>query len=85
MLIPNITPDGLAREIAGRILGSRAVAINDMLSAFRDFPAMYRVMSVLLNPMPRQLITSQDLNSARTELLSVYNRNTKIDPNISPN
>ena len=84
MFIPNITPAGLAQEIICRMLGKRAVALNDRQNAFRDMPAMQRVMSVLLNLVPGQLITPQDLNSAMTELLSAYNRNTDNNPNLNP-
>ena len=75
MFLPSITPEGIAQEIASRMIGARAVAINDLLNAFRNFPAMYRLMNVLLNPVPGQSLTIQELNSAMTELLTVYNRN----------
>lgn len=84
MFIPTITPEGLAQEIVCRMLGSRFVALNDIQNAVRDMPAMQRVMSVLLNLVPRQMITLQDLNSAMTELLTAYNRNTDNNPNLNP-
>lgn len=84
MFIPNITPEGIAREIACRMMGDRAVAMNDMLNAFRNLPAMQRLMSVLMNPVSGQLITGQDLNAAMNELLTVYNRNTENNPNLNP-
>ena len=65
------------------MLGNRAVALNDIQNAFRDMPAMQRVMSVLLNRAPGQLITQQDLNSAMTELLTAFNRNTDNIPNLN--
>lgn len=83
MFIPNITPAGLAQEITCRMLGNRAVALNDIQNAFRDMPAMQRVMNVLLNLAPGQLITQQDLNSAMTELLTAFNRNTDNIPNLN--
>lgn len=84
MFIPNITPEGLAQEIACRMLGNRFVALNDMQNAFRDMPAMQRVMNALLNPVPGQVVTQQDLNSAMTELLTALNRNTDNSPNMNP-
>ncbi len=84
MFLPSITPEGIAQEIASRMIGARAVAINDLLNAFRNFPAMYRLMNVLLNPVPGQSLTIQELNSAMTELLTVYNRNTENNPNLNP-
>lgn len=83
MFIPTITPEGLAQEITCRMLGSRFVALNDLQNAFRDMPAMQRVLNVLLNLVPGQLITQQDLNSAMTELLTAYNRNTDNNPNLN--
>ena len=65
------------------MLGNRAVALNDIQNAFRDMPAMQRVMNVLLNMAPGQLITQQDLNSAMTELLTAFNRNTDNIPNLN--
>lgn len=83
MFTPTITPEGLALEIVCRMLGSRFVTLNDLQNAFRDMQSMQRVMNVLLNPMPGQLITPQDLNSAMTELLTAYNRNTDKNPNLN--
>lgn len=84
MFIPTITPEGLAQEIACRLLGNGVVALNDMQNAFRDMPAMQRMINVLLNPLPGQLITQQDLNSAMSELLTVFNRKTDNNPNLNP-
>lgn len=84
MFTPTITPEGLAQEIVCRMLGSRFVAVNDLQNAFRDMPAMQRVLNVLINLAPGQLITQQDLNSAMTELLTSYNRNTDNNPNLNP-
>jgi hypothetical protein len=83
MFTPTITPEGLAQEIVCRMLGNRFVALNDIQNAFRDMPSMQRVMNVLLNLAPGQLITQQDLNSAMTELLTAYNRNTD-NYNLNP-
>lgn len=83
MFIPTITPEGLAQEIVCRMLGRRFVALNDIQNAFRDMPAMQRVINVLLNLVPGQLITLQDLNSAMTELFTAYNRNTDNNHNLN--
>lgn len=84
MFIPNITPEGIAREIACRMIGNMAVAMNDMLNAFKDLPALQHLMSILINPAPGRVITSQDFNSAMNELLTVYNRNTDNNLNLNP-
>ena len=36
----NITAEGQTREIVCRMPGDRAVAVNDLLNAFRGLPAM---------------------------------------------
>lgn len=84
MFVPRITPEGVAQEIACRMLGTWAVSLNDILKAFESFPAMYRIMNVLLNPAPGQFISSQDLNTAMTELLSELNRKTDNNLNLNP-
>lgn len=84
MFTPTITPAGLAQEIACRMFGSRFVAANDIANGFRDLPAMQRVMNVLLNLMPGQVITQQDLNTAMSELLTACNRKTDNNPNLNP-
>lgn len=84
MFKPNITPEGVAREIASRMAGDKAVAVNDLLNAFRDLPAMQHLMNILMNPVPGQLITGLELNSAMTELLTVFNRNTEYNPYLNP-
>lgn len=84
MFIPNISPEGLVQEITCRMLGNRFMALNDIQKAFRDMPAMQRVINVLLNLVPGQLITPQDLSSAMTELLTAYNRNTDNSPILNP-
>lgn len=81
MFTPTITPTGLALKIGCRLLGNRAVALNDIQNAFRDMPAMHRVMNVLLNLSPGQLITQQDLNTAMSEPLTPCNRKTANHPN----
>lgn len=84
MFTPTITPEGLAQEIVCRMLGSRAVALNDIRNAFRDMPAMQGVMNVLLNLLPGEVITQQDLNTAMSELLMACNRKTDNNPNLNP-
>ena len=84
MFTPNITPEGLAREIACRMMGDYAVAVNDMLNAIRDFPALQHLMNFLLNHVPGQYITGDELNSAMNDLLTMYNRNTENNPNLNP-
>ena len=84
MFLPAITPAGLAQEIICRMLGSKAVALIDMHNAFPDMPAMQRVTSVLLTLELGLSIMPQDLNSAMTELLTAYNRNTDNNPNLNP-
>lgn len=84
MFIPTITPEGIAREIVSRMIGDRAVAMNDMFNVFRDLPAMQHLMNILINPVPGQLITNHELNSAMSELLTAYNRNTDNNPCLNP-
>ena len=84
MFIPNITPEGLAREIACRMMGDYAVAANDMLNAIRDFPALQHLMNFLLKPMPGQYITEDELNSAMNDLFTIYNRNVENNQNLNP-
>lgn len=84
MFVPNITPEGLAREIVCRLMGDRLSAMNDAMSALKDLPALHKVLGILLNPIPGQLITGDELNSAMNDLLTVYNRNTENNPNMNP-
>lgn len=58
--------------------------MNDAVNALMELPALHKVISILLNPLPGQLITGDELNSAMTELLTAYNRNTENNPNINP-
>lgn len=76
MFIPNITAEGIAREIVSRAKGEQAAAINDLYNAIRDFPALLHLVDLLLNHTSGQIITSDELNTAMTELLTFYNRNT---------
>ena len=83
MFIPTLTPESLAREILCRLMGDRLSAMNDAMNALKELPALHKVMSILLNPVPGQLITGDELNSAMTELLNIYNRNTENNPNLN--
>lgn len=84
MFIPTITPEGLAREIVCRLMGDRLIAMNDAMNVLEDLPSLYKVINALVNPVPGQSLTVQELNSAMTELLTVYNRNTENNPNLNP-
>lgn len=84
MFISTITPEGLAREIVCRLMGERLVAMNDAMKALEDLPSLHKVISILVNPVPGQTFTAQELNSAMIELLTVYNRNTESNPNLNP-
>lgn len=77
MFTPNITAEGIAREIVSRAIGERAIAINDLYNAIRDFPALQHLVGLLLKHTPGQIITSDELNTAMNELLTFYNRNTE--------
>lgn len=57
--------------------------MNDAMNALKELPALHKVMSILLNPVPGQLITGDELNSAMTDLLNIYNRNTENNPNLN--
>ena len=83
MFTPNITPEGIAREIVSRAIGERASAINDLYNAIRDFPALLRLVDLLLNQSPGQTITRDELNRAMNELLTFYNRNTDNKDNLT--
>ena len=74
MFSPNITPESLAWEIASRLIGARTMAFSNIVNALRDFPAIQRLMSILLNPVPGQMITGQELSVAMNELLNLYNK-----------
>lgn len=84
MFIPNITAEGLAREIVSRTIGEQAAAINDLYNAIKDFPALQHLINLLLNHLPGQTITGEELNTAMNELLTFYNRNTDNKSNLTP-
>ena len=83
MFIPNITAEGLAREIVSRTIGEQAAAVNDLYNAIKDFPALQHLADLLLNHAPGQTITSDELNTAMNELLTFYNRNTDNKSNLT--
>ena len=58
--------------------------MNDAVNALKGIPALRKVISILLNPIPGHLITGDELNSSMTELLIIYNRNTENNPNLNP-
>lgn len=60
------------------------MAFSNIVNALRDFPAIQRLMSILLNPVPGQMITGQELSVAMNELLNLYNRNTDDNSNLNP-
>ena len=37
MFTPNITAEGIAREVVSRAIGGQAVAINDLYNAFDEY------------------------------------------------
>lgn len=84
MFIPNITAEGLAREIVSRAIGDPVAAINDLYNAIKDFPALQHLVDLLLNHTPVQTITGEELNTAMNELLAFYNRNTDNKANLAP-
>ena len=84
LFIPNITAEGLAREIVSRTIGEQAVAVNDLYNAIKDFLALQHLVDLLLNHAPGQTITSNELNTAMNELLTFYNRNTDNKSNLKP-
>lgn len=84
MFIPNITAEGIAREIVSRAIGERAVAVNDLYNAIKDFPALKHLVDLLLKQAPGQTITSDELNTAMNELLTFFNRNTDNNSNLTP-
>lgn len=84
MFIPNITAEGLAREIVSRTIGEQAAAVNDLYNAIKDFPALLHLVDLLLNHAQGQTITSNELNTAMNELLRFYNRNTENKSNLTP-
>lgn len=84
MFIPNITAEGLAREIVSRTIGEQAAAVNDLYNAIKDFPALQYLVDLLLNHAPGQTITGDELNTAMNELLTFYNRNTDNKSNLTP-
>lgn len=85
MFTPKITAEGIAREIVSRAIGERAVAVNDLYNALRDYPALQHLVDLLLNHVPGQAITGDEINTAMTELLTFYNRNTDNKYNLTSN
>ena len=83
MFIPNITAEGIAREIVSRAIGNQATVVNDLYNAIKDFPALLHLVNLLLNHVPGQIITGDELNTAMTELLTFYNRKTDNKPNLT--
>ena len=83
MFIPNITAEGIAREIVSRTIGKQAAMVNDLYNAIKDFPALQHLVNLLLNHVPGQAITSDELNTAMSELLTFYNRNTDNKSNLT--
>lgn len=45
---------------------------------------MQQLMKILLTPVPGQIITKEEFNSAMNELLTVYNRKTENNTNLNP-
>ncbi len=84
MFTPKITAEGIAREIVSRAIGEQAVAINDLYNALRDYPALQHLVDLLVNHVPGQTITSDELNTAMNELFTFYNRNTDNKSNLTP-
>lgn len=83
MFTPIITAEGIAREIISRAIGERAVAVNDLYNAIKDFPALKHLVDLLLKQAPGQTITSDELNTAMNELLTFFNRNTDNNSNLT--
>ena len=83
MFIPNITAEGIAREIVSRAIGEQAAAVNDLYNAIKDYPALQHLVDMLLNHVPGQNITDGELNTAMNELLTFYNRNTDNKPSLT--
>ena len=83
MFTPNITAEGIAREIVSRAIGDPVAAINDLYNAIKDYPALQHLVNLLLNNVPGQTITDSELNTAMNELLTFYNRNTENRPNLT--
>ena len=83
MFTPIITAEGIAREIISRAIGERAVAVNDLYNAIKDFPALKHLVDLLLRQAPGQTITSDELNTAMNELITFFNRNTDNNSNLT--
>lgn len=84
MFIPNITAEGIAREIVSRAIGEKVAAANDLYNTIKDFPALQHLVGLLLNHVPGQIITGDELNTAMSELLTFYNRNTDNKSYLAP-
>ena len=82
--MPNITAEGIAREIVSRAIGEKAAAANDLYNAINDFPALQHLVDLLLTHTSDQTITSYELNTAMSELLTFYNRNTDNKSYLTP-
>ena len=83
MFIPNITAEGIARQIVSRVIGEQATAVNDLYNAIKDLPALQRLVDLLLNHVSGQTITGDEINTAMSELLTFYNRNTDNKPSLT--
>ena len=84
MFVPNITAEGIAREIVSRAIGQQAAALNDLYNAIKDFPALRHLVDLLLNHIPGQTITDDEINTAMNELLTFYNRITDNKSSLTP-
>lgn len=84
MFVPKITADGILREIISRVLGEQAAAINDFYNLIRDFPALLHLVDFLLNHIPGQTITGDELSAAMNDLLTFYNRKTDNKYGLTP-
>ena len=84
MFIPNITAEGIAREIVSRAIGEKAAAAHDLYNAIKDFPALQHLVGLLSHHVPGHIITGDELNTAMSELLTFYNRNTDNKSYLTP-
>ena len=58
--------------------------MNDAVDSLTGLPALHKVICILLNPVPGQLIMGDKLNSAMKELLTVYYKLTDNNQNLNP-
>ena len=84
MFIPNITAEGIAREIVSRAIGEKAAAAHDLYNAIKDFTALQHLVGLLSHHVPGHIITGDELNTAMSELLTFYNRNTDNKSYLTP-